>query len=108
MMSPIGFRVRELREARGWTQTELAKRAGIRRATVNRLENQRVTSIDLTVLEKLAKALDALDAAHEEQILKLRDHNLGADHPLAEPLDTVLLCDHDNGAGEETEGRESL
>jgi transcriptional regulator with XRE-family HTH domain len=58
MMSPIGFRVRELREARGWTQTELAKRAGIRRATVNRLENQRVTSIDLTVLEKLAKALD--------------------------------------------------
>jgi transcriptional regulator with XRE-family HTH domain len=58
MMSPIGFRVRELREARGWTQTERAKRAGIRRATVNRLENQRVTSIDLTVLEKLAKALD--------------------------------------------------
>jgi hypothetical protein len=41
---------------------------------------------------ELQDALDALDAAYEEMILKLRDHNLGADHPLAEPLDTVLLC----------------
>ena len=56
-MSPIGLRVKELRTAKGWTQAELARQAGIRRATVNRIENARIKSIDLEVLEKLAKAL---------------------------------------------------
>ena len=37
--------------------SKLARRAGIRRATVNRIENARVKAIDLEVLEKLAKAL---------------------------------------------------
>lgn len=36
---------------------ELAERAGVTRATVNRLENRRPASIDLMVLEKLAGAL---------------------------------------------------
>lgn len=57
-MSPITLRVRELREELGWTQGELAERAGITRATVNRLENARPASIDFAVLEKLADALD--------------------------------------------------
>jgi transcriptional regulator with XRE-family HTH domain len=56
-MSPLRIRVRELRETLGLTQAELAERAGVRRATVNRIENARVTAIDLTVLESLAKAL---------------------------------------------------
>ena len=56
-MSPLELRVRELREALGLTQAELAERAGIRRATVNRIENARVMAIDLEVLEKLASAL---------------------------------------------------
>lgn len=56
-MSPLVLRVRELREALGLTQAELAERAGVRRATVNRIENARVTAIDLEVLEKLADAL---------------------------------------------------
>jgi DNA-binding Xre family transcriptional regulator len=51
------LRVRELREALGLTQAELAERAGIRRATVNRIENAHVTAIDLEVLEKLGDAL---------------------------------------------------
>lgn len=57
MMSPLGLRIREAREAKGWTQAELAQKAGIRRATVNRIENQRIYTIDLAVLEKLADAL---------------------------------------------------
>jgi transcriptional regulator with XRE-family HTH domain len=60
MSSPrvrIRLRVRELREPLGLTQTELAERAGVRRATVNRIENAHITAIDLTVLEKLASAL---------------------------------------------------
>jgi transcriptional regulator with XRE-family HTH domain len=53
----IYIRVREFRRALGLTQTELAARAGVRRATVSRLENSRVTAIDLEVLEKVADLL---------------------------------------------------
>lgn len=56
-MSPLMLRVRELREALGLTQAELAKRAGVRRATVSRIENAHVTAIDFEVLEKLGDAL---------------------------------------------------
>jgi HTH-type transcriptional regulator/antitoxin HipB len=57
-MSPLVLRVRDLRKAAGMTQAQLAQRAGIRRATVNRIENDRVTAIDLKVLEKIADALE--------------------------------------------------
>jgi transcriptional regulator with XRE-family HTH domain len=53
----IYIRLRELRLALGLTQGELAARARTRRATVSRLENSRVTAIDLDVLEKLADVL---------------------------------------------------
>jgi transcriptional regulator with XRE-family HTH domain len=53
----IYVRLRELRLALGLTQAQLASRARVRRATVSRLENARITSIDLEVLEKLADAL---------------------------------------------------
>ena len=56
-MSPLRLRVRELREALGLTQAELADRAGVRRATVNRIENARVTAVDLSVLERIADVL---------------------------------------------------
>jgi transcriptional regulator with XRE-family HTH domain len=54
---PIYIRLRELRSALGLTQAQLAARAGVRRATVSRLENCRVGAIDLEVLEKLADLL---------------------------------------------------
>jgi transcriptional regulator with XRE-family HTH domain len=54
---PIYLRVRELRAALGLSQAEFAARAGVRRATVSRLENSRVGAIDLKVLEKLADLL---------------------------------------------------
>jgi transcriptional regulator with XRE-family HTH domain len=55
---PIYLRLRELRQALGLTQTELAARAGVRRATLSRLENGRVSAINLAVLEKLADRLN--------------------------------------------------
>ncbi len=58
VMNPLSLRIKEIRKAKDWTQAELAEKAGVRRATVNRIENAKVTSIDLEVLEKLAKALD--------------------------------------------------
>jgi hypothetical protein len=40
---------------------------------------------------ELRDALDRLDAAYEQMILKLRDHHLGADHPITGPLDSLLI-----------------
>ena len=57
-MNPLSLRIKEVRVTKGWTQAELAEKAGVRRATVNRIENARVKAIDLEVLEKLATALE--------------------------------------------------
>lgn len=35
----LGNRLREAREAKGWTQAELAERIGVSRKTVNTVEN---------------------------------------------------------------------
>lgn len=61
-MSPITLRVQEVRGTKGISQAELARRSGVTRATINRIENAKVTSIDLGVLEKIADAL-GVDAA---------------------------------------------
>lgn len=50
-------RVRELREARGWTQLELAERTGVSRKTVNTIENGVFAPSALVAL-KLARALE--------------------------------------------------
>lgn len=54
-MTRLEIRVRELRNALGWSQAYLAERAGIRRATVVAIE-QGTKSIDLDVLDRLATA----------------------------------------------------
>lgn len=56
-MSPIVLRVREARKAKGWTQAQLAKRAGVRRATISSLESPGRQRVNMGVLEKVAKAL---------------------------------------------------
>ena len=52
----LGDAVRERREALGWTQTELAARAGMRQPAVARFEAGGTTPT-LPVLERLAAAL---------------------------------------------------
>lgn len=70
-MTPLRVQIKELRTAKKWTQQELADRAKVTRATVNRLENGRQSSIDLAVLERLAGALGVapglLIVAHERE-----------------------------------------
>jgi transcriptional regulator with XRE-family HTH domain len=51
------IRVEELREAKGWNQAELARRAKVRPSTLVDIEKGRTKRIDLAVLERLAKAL---------------------------------------------------
>jgi len=55
---PIRLRVRELRTARGWSQRELAERAGVRHATINAIEAARTSGVDFDVLERLANTLE--------------------------------------------------
>lgn len=60
-MSPARFRVRELVEESGLGQSELARRAGVSFATVNRLCQNATGQVSLETLDKLALALgDAL------------------------------------------------
>jgi len=53
----LGRSVRELRERRGWSQTQLAKASGMTQSAVARFEAG-WTVPTLTVLERLATALD--------------------------------------------------
>ena len=51
------MRVKELREAQGWSQVELSERAGgVRIATISDYESGRVKRPDLAILERLAEA----------------------------------------------------
>jgi transcriptional regulator with XRE-family HTH domain len=58
-MSPARFRVRELVEESGLGQSELARRADVSFATVNRLCQNATGQVSLETLDKLAVALSA-------------------------------------------------
>ena len=56
MAETLGNRLREAREAAGWTQAELAERIGVSRKTVNTVENGVFVPSTVVAL-KLARAL---------------------------------------------------
>lgn len=56
-MTPIVVRIRAVREQKGWSQAELAERAGTRQATISEIETGRNSRIDLSLLERIAVAL---------------------------------------------------
>jgi putative transcriptional regulator len=51
-----GARIKQAREKADWTQAELAERVGVRRNTINRVEND-LSRPSLALLEKIAQAL---------------------------------------------------
>lgn len=53
----LGAMVKRLRDSKGWTQAELAKRAKVSRPYITMLESGQRKSISVAVLERLAKAL---------------------------------------------------
>ena len=57
MADALMNRLREAREAKGWTQAELAARVGVSRKTINTVEN-RVFTPSATLAIKLAAALE--------------------------------------------------
>jgi transcriptional regulator with XRE-family HTH domain len=59
----IGQRIRALRLREGWTQTDLAQRAGVSRPTIERLE--RGGEITLSRLLRISATLGALESFAE-------------------------------------------
>ncbi len=53
----LGERIRELRKERGLTQEELAKQAGISRATLSKLENGFISQISVVTLSEILNTL---------------------------------------------------
>lgn len=47
-------RLRQLREENGISQTELAKRTGLSRATISKIENSEQVSVTLKTIAKIA------------------------------------------------------
>ena len=56
-MSPVRLRIRDERKRRGLTQTELAKRVGVRQATISDLERRSIRRLNMTLLERIARVL---------------------------------------------------
>jgi DNA-binding XRE family transcriptional regulator len=54
----LAHNLKLLRTQRGWTQEELARRSGVSRVTISRIENEDEPFPRLETLEKLADALD--------------------------------------------------
>lgn len=52
------MRLRRFREAKGWTQVELAKRARVTQALVSQLEAGKKASPSVVPLLRIAKALE--------------------------------------------------
>jgi len=53
----FGMAVRQLREARGWSQEQLAEQAGLNRSYVGEIERGEV-ALSLATVAKLAQAFD--------------------------------------------------
>ena len=53
----MGYKIKEVREARKMTQEELAGKSGVSRGTISALENGSVRTTTTKTLFKLAKAL---------------------------------------------------
>lgn len=55
----MGYKIRELREAKNMTQEELSEKSGVSRGTICALESGEERTTTTKTLLKLAKALDS-------------------------------------------------
>jgi putative transcriptional regulator len=54
---PTRFRLQELLDGAGISQSELARRSGVSVVTINAMANQRTTRVDLSTLDAISRAL---------------------------------------------------
>ena len=57
LLKQFGNKVKKLRQAKGWSQEELARRAGLHRTYIGSIERSE-RNISLINIEKIAKALN--------------------------------------------------
>jgi transcriptional regulator with XRE-family HTH domain len=55
----VALQIRRLREAKGWTQKELAKKVGCSQQAISAIEQAGYTRHSLPLLRRIAEALDA-------------------------------------------------
>jgi transcriptional regulator with XRE-family HTH domain len=78
-MDPVrfGLAIRALRRRRGWTQTDVADRAGVSQTAVSRAERGDARALTLRTLERIAEALGARTSLrlfwHGEELDRLLD-----------------------------------
>jgi transcriptional regulator with XRE-family HTH domain len=54
----LGERIAEMRRQRGWTQAELAEKAGLRQATISKIERGQRRKNGVTTLQGIATAFN--------------------------------------------------
>jgi transcriptional regulator with XRE-family HTH domain len=69
----LPFQLRAMRQARGWSQQELAERAGMTQEGISRLESLNYGRFTLTTLKRLASAFDVALVVRFEPFGRLVD-----------------------------------
>src|SRR5688500_17698094 len=69
----LPFQLRAMRQARGWSQQELAERAGMTQEGISRLESLTYGKFTLTTLKRLASAFDVALVVRFEPFGRLVD-----------------------------------
>lgn len=57
-MTSLTVYLRPVRLEKGWTQEELARRSGVDKSTISRIENGQTRGVGFGIVERLAEALD--------------------------------------------------
>lgn len=84
-----GERIRELRMAKNWSQTEFAEKIGQSKQTVYKYETNKVTNIPSDVIEKIASVLGTTPSylfGWEDS-----EQNKPSEPPARDPLDEKIL-----------------
>lgn len=76
----LAFQIQEMREARGWTQSELGQRAGMAQESISLLENPDAGKPSLSTLLRLASAFDVALVLRFAPFSELADWVAGLSH----------------------------
>lgn len=73
----ISFQLRAMRSERGWNQSEVASRAGMKQSRISELENPDYESYSLATLKRLARAYDVSLRMRFEPFSAFVNHQIG-------------------------------